>query len=103
MTDNEKIARWQGWNREKNHSHWWRTPEFELVCRYPDYPTDGDAAIGLLNTLVLKGYEVTVIFTHNGATVDISERIGHVLAECDAPTVPGAVSGAVLRLIADKP
>ena len=46
MTDNEKLARWQGW--EEYHS--------DINKHVPDYLNDDAAAMSLLDTLVEKGY-----------------------------------------------
>lgn len=46
MTDNEKLARWQGW--EEYHS--------DINKHVPDYLNDDAAAMSLLDTLVEKGF-----------------------------------------------
>lgn len=96
MTDNEKIrvVRWQGWYRG------WSDDDVlkSFADHISNYSTDAEA-VQLLNVLVEKGYEVTLIYTHNGATVDISERIGYVLVECDAPTIHETITAAVLQVI----
>jgi hypothetical protein len=94
MTD-EKIARWAGWTFYKG----WRNPAGNSKVDCPNYLTECDACLGLLNVLVEKGYEVTLIYTHNGATVDISVPVGRVLVECDAPTIHEAITVAVARII----
>ena len=63
MTDNEKLARWQG-------------PAFgEPPNEYyemPDYLNDDAAAMSLLDTLVEKGYGVRIFY--DDITPDIENR-----------------------------
>jgi len=57
MTDNEKLARWQGW--EEYHS--------DINKHVPDYLNDDAAAMSLLDTLVEKGYVPQLAY--NGTTL----------------------------------
>ena len=59
MTDNERLARWQGW---KCISGDWVAPSgrCENLGMTPNYPNDDAAAMSLLDTLVEKGYDVRV-------------------------------------------
>ena len=53
MTDNEKLARWQGW--EEYHS--------DINKHVPDYLNDDAAAMSLLDTLVEKGFGIQLYNT----------------------------------------
>lgn len=99
MTNNEKLARWQGWNREKNHSHWWRTPAFELVCRYPDYLNDDAAAMSLLDTLVEKGYLPELVYLNCKHWQCEVWKGNYLHAVSKEPTRREAVVAACLELI----
>lgn len=55
MTDNEKLARWQGW--EEYHS--------DINKHVPDYLNDDAAAMSLLDTMVEKGHEPKLQYYHN--------------------------------------
>ena len=83
MTDNEKLARWQGWEAYKSkYGHWIVTspdgtrhedgyglPLYDSISgeplvrswsekvEVPDYHTDSAAAMSLLDTLVELGHE----------------------------------------------
>lgn len=104
MTDNEKIARWAGWTcfdrdcDDQRTYKQWVSPTGNWDASYPQYSTDAEA-FQLLNVLVEKGYATTIIYTHNGATVDISAPVGRVLVECDAPTIHEAITVAVSAVI----
>lgn len=59
MTDNEKLAMWQGWKNDTTLG--WCRPicgdSWFTEVETPDYLNDDAAAMSLLGTLVEKGYE----------------------------------------------
>ena len=81
MTDNEKLARWQG--------HY-VTPagyimnDGQLGYPMPDYPNDDAAAMSLLDTLVEKDYSVSM------STHGPDWQIGIARSDCDLDYCFGA-------------
>ena len=59
MTDNEKLARWQGCNTKAVYIDYDGTHHINDIT--PDYLNDDSAAMSLLDTLVGKGYDCYVM------------------------------------------
>lgn len=102
MTDNEKLARWQGWSRTNGGN--WINPFTKMTCfEHPDYLNYDAAAMSLLDTLVDKEYGVRMFY--DDITPDIENKwVVEVLIDKSywgiAATRREAVVAAVLDLIA---
>lgn len=97
MTDNERLARWQGW---KCISGDWVAPSgrCENLGMTPNYLNDDAAAMSLLDTLVEKGFEYNLCC--NTRSVDFriyQDDAGFSISI--KPTRRAAVVAAVLELI----
>lgn len=67
MTDNEKLARWQGYTFVYDSSEGvvFTPPSkpkaaWQHISKLPDYLTDSAACMSLLDTLMEKGYKVSL-------------------------------------------
>lgn len=102
MTDNEKLARWQGW--EPHDRGGWCSPSQFWFKSYPDYLNDDATAMSLLDTLRQKKYWYTL---QNNADGTSSFVIGNgvwqdwdnALAQDTGYNVAGCIRDAVLELI----
>lgn len=117
MTDNEKIARWQGWELDDSDEmcHIWMTPDHRMKLRVPDYLNDDAAIMSLLDTLVEKGYTYQLLESFRVLPdTKVQHRLrfgkqgkenlcGMVAIGGLKPTRREAVVAAVLKLIADNP
>lgn len=59
MTDNERLARWQGWTYDIEESLWAnpiKSKGWSTLEPLPDYLNNDAASCSLLDTLVAKGY-----------------------------------------------
>lgn len=113
MTDNEKLARWQGARdcrgSKNNKSKWkWPTsynPNLFYYKALPDYLNDDAAAMSLLDTLVEKGFVwfLGVDTDELGEITDIRCKVRHKDSTASinkyADTRREAVVEAVLELI----
>ena len=99
MRDNEKLSRWQGWERSQYKEDYWLNPENNhQYWKYPDYLNDDAANSSLLDTLVEKGYEYTVCGSIRKVDCRIHKNdIGMSIGI--KPTRREAVVAAVLELI----
>lgn len=114
MTDNGKIAIWAGWTKFVPDTdcpvlkHWmnWTAPDGTKYDTPPNYCKSDTAAVKLLPLLVERGYGVTLNGTLAADYVSFDCHIRHkpkqVISVVEM-TVAGAISAAVLQLIADKP
>ena len=100
MTDNEKLARWQGWKNDTTLG--WCRPicgdSWFTEVETPDCLNNDAAAMSLLDTLVEKGY--TYYLSGDAREVDL--RIfkgGDGICLRIKPTRREAVVSALLRLI----
>ena len=90
MTDNEKLARWQEW--EEYHS--------DMNKHVPDYLNDDAAAMSLLDTLVEKGYDITLMTTRLHPTLWMCRVFNSsIMIDRQKPTRRAAICTAVLKLI----
>ena len=94
MTDNEKMARFQGpMFGEPPHEYY----------EQPDYLNDDAAAMSLLDTLVEKGYAPELYYNSGLAHWKLNVDGEPNLIGYWKPTRRAAVVAAVLQLIPDKP
>lgn len=104
MTDSEILARWQGWTYDIEECLWidpikrdgWLT-----LRKLPDYPNDDAAAMGLLDTLVKKGYAVGIASRSHKRDIGIARNDCN-LDYCISmvkPTRREAIIAACLELI----
>jgi len=104
MTDNEKFARWQGWQPHPNGK--WHRDEFNIWKAgrdLPDYPTDSAACMSLLDTLVEKGYKFVLESVNKGEryVIDIHQNciLGKRVAGAIEPTINQAIIVVCLEVI----
>jgi len=108
MTYNEKIARWAGW-RYHIEEELWLNPIKERgwakLEPLPGYFTDAEA-IGLLNTLVEKGYYPELSYLRTGSRwwVRLWQKVGAFSVPIyddyeGKPTIHEAITSAVLAVI----
>ena len=102
MTDNEKLARWQGWKVQ---------PRGKVTPHIPDYRNDATACDSLLDTLVEKGFDVRLqSFLEDLASdrwqcslwqipTEQNDYDGSCIVDMFKPTRRAAVVAAVLELI----
>ena len=97
MTDNEKLARWQGWECINGD---WVAPSgrCENFGMTPNYLSNDSAAMSLLDTLVEKGYMVLVVGLSDDWTCQINIGAKYTRAK-EASTRREAVVAACLELI----
>lgn len=89
MTDNEKLAIWQG-------------IEPRGFKRYPDYPNNDPAAMSLLVTLAEKGFSYLLLYDNDGYALAIDKDDMEIVKIPDGvllKTRRAAVCAAVLELI----
>ena len=94
MTDNEKLARWQGW--EEYHS--------DINKHVPDYLNDDAAAMSLLDTLKQKKYWYTLQNNVDGTSSfvignGVWQDWDNALAQDTGYNVAGCIRDAVLEVI----
>lgn len=99
MTDNEKLARWQGWKPDEftvlKYSLAWVSPDgITKHAIYPNYTVDEVAARSLLDTLIAKGFAIEICSNDSTWACEI---IGY--ARVYKPTRRESVVAAVLQLL----
>lgn len=103
MTDNEKLARWQGW--ECINGDWVASSgRCENLGMTANYPNDDAANSSLLDTLVEKGYYWEMKGCKNEVWFEINKPYSNRLGDWTIvgqwqPTRREAVVAAVLELI----
>ena len=92
MTDNEKLARWQGWKVQ---------PRGKVTPPIPDYLNDDTAAMSLLDTLVGKKYDIFMDNASAAWSCEIYPNNGdaRLAFSYGKPTRREAVVAACLELI----
>lgn len=106
MTDNEVLARWQGWKHDKAnlliHCKAWIEPDGITrhdIC--PDYLNDDAAAMSLLDTLVEKTGHYRLSNSPYGH--DVSIYYNKVLYRSTAATRREAVVATCLDVVRKEP
>ena len=99
MTDNGKIARWQG--VYPNPPKYRDEADNDAQC--PDYLNDDASAMSLLDTLAEKGYLPELVYLNCKHWQCEAWKGNDLHAVSKEPTIRESVVAAVLQLISDKP
>ena len=99
MTDNEKLARWQGFNPDVNDVEGYYLPKGYVE----DYLNDDASAMCLLDTLAEKGYLPELVYLNCKHWQCEAWKGNDLHAVSKEPTIRESVVAAVLQLISDKP
>ena len=103
MTNNEILARWQGWSFID--THWISKNGYDYVAP-PDYLTDSAACMSLMDTLVEKGFTFTLYSELNNNRLfgcciwehDKSTWTNPIADAENKPTINQAIVAAVLEV-----
>lgn len=93
MSDNEILAKWQGFNPDVNDVEGYYLPKGRVY----DYLTDSAACMSLLDTLVEKGYEYNLCYNYRKVDLRIfkNDTERYIVIE---PTINEAVISACLEV-----
>ena len=98
MTDNEILARWQGWKFLPRDDIWAKPEKLEFAHFVPDYPNDPAACMSLLGTLVEKGYYPEVFYCLGRKWNCTIALDGNIIAEAKSLNPNEAIIAACLEV-----